>query len=287
MLNNIYSEYKNMQIRKNSREQKFGVFINELVTPSWGPILDSVGYDFCIFDMEHGRFSISDLGIMLPSFRASRAAPFLRVPTISREFFQAPLDMGLTGIVVPMVESADEVRAATSLMKYGPRGRRGVAFGRPHTDFYSNVDREKVICKADESVLLVIQIETKKGVQNLEKILDVPGIDILFIGNTDLAQSLQCENDLSGGMLRENMEKILCLAREKNIPCGGNFTSSDAIKEFGEKGLQFISLTTDVELLQTGMSQVHPRMNSQLRSDFDTHFDLDSTTNHLSHSKYA
>ncbi|MDO5554686.1 MAG: aldolase/citrate lyase family protein [Planctomycetia bacterium] len=248
--------------RINNNETVFGVFINELITPNWGPILDSAGYDFCIFDMEHGRFSISDLGVMLPSFHGRRATPLLRVPVISREYFQAPLDMGMAGIVVPMVESAADVRAAVNYIRYSPRGRRGVAFGRPHTDFYSNVDREQVVANADDSILLIIQIETAKGVCNLDEILDVPGIDVLFIGNTDLAQSLQCKNDLRAGQLRNKMEYILAEAQSRKIICGGNFVQPESIADFGKLGLRFISLTTDVELLQTGMRQVHPQAES-------------------------
>lgn len=248
--------------RLRSEETLFGVFINELATPSWGPILDTVGYDFCIFDMEHGRFSISDLGMMLPSFRTSRAAPFLRVPAIRREYFQAPLDMGAAGLVVPMVETADDVRAAVSMMRYSPAGRRGVAFGRPHTDFYSNVDREQIVSEADAKVLLVIQIETERGIHHLSEILSVPGIDVVFIGNTDLAQSMGCPNNLKTGRLRYAMEEILKQGRERGIVCGGNFTQPEAIEEFGQKGLHFISLTTDVELLQSGMNLVRPKSDA-------------------------
>lgn len=243
-----------LRARLKNGESVFGVFVTEFQTPSWGPILDTVGYDFAIFDMEHGRFSLSDLASILPSFHGSRSSALLRVPAVRREYFQVPLDLGITGLVVPMIESADEARQAVDFMKYGPQGHRGISFGRPHTNFYSCLNRNEVVRNADANTFLVIQIETEKGVRHLEEILEVPGIDVVFVGNADLSQSLQCANDLHRDPLRNTMEFIIEGARKRNIVCGGNFVDHEAVERLGAKGVRFISLTTDVELMQCGMS---------------------------------
>lgn len=99
-------------------ETVFGLFVVEMHTPGMGLLLDAAGYDCAIFDMEHGSYTLADLAAMTPGFRGRRCVPLVRRPAMRREFFQASLDPGFAGIVVPMVESAADARACVDLMKY-------------------------------------------------------------------------------------------------------------------------------------------------------------------------
>jgi 2-keto-3-deoxy-L-rhamnonate aldolase RhmA len=120
-------------------ETVFGLFVVEMRTPGMGLLLDAAGYDFAIFDMEHGSYTLSDLAGTVPGFRGCRCVPLVRVPVIGREFFQAALDLGVAGIVVPMVESAADARACIDLMEYPPAGKRGVSYCRPHSLFQTPI----------------------------------------------------------------------------------------------------------------------------------------------------
>ena len=242
--------------RENKLKQKllrgetaFGLFATELFTPNWAPVLDSVGYDFIIFDLEHGRFSISDLGVLLPSFRRS--------PAPIRPYVQIPLDMGISGFVLPMVETPEQVLEMRAFMHYPPKGRRGVAFGRPHTDMLSAIDRDATTAEANDKTLLIIQIESAKGLANLDSILAAGGIDVVFIGNADLSLSMGVPNNTSPGTeLDTAMRTILDKARQAGIPGGGNLPNSSAAERFAAMGMRFITLSTDVELLQAGLKSV-------------------------------
>ena len=261
MLNDENFGDRSLRSRLLAGENVFGLFITEFLTPNWGPILDTVGYDFGIIDMEHGRFSLADLSNLLPGFRSCRSSALLRVPSIRREYFQVPLDLGITGLVVPMVETAEEVEQCVTFMKYGPRGKRGIAFGRPHTNFYTVVDRDKVTVDADDHTFLVIQVETERGLANLDEILAVDGIDVLFIGNADLSKSLCCPNTPNEGVLFNAMDRIYSSTKKKGIVCGGNLPDKKAVDFFGERyGLRFISLMTDIDLIQCGMQTVMNRV---------------------------
>lgn len=244
----------NHSLRKRflAGETAFGLFVAELRTPNFGLLLDTAGYDFAIFDMEHGGYSMADLAVMFPGFRGCRCAPLVRVPAIRREFFQVTLDLGVAGIVVPMVESAADVRACVDLMKYPPVGKRGVSFCRPHSLFQGH-DNDGYTTEANDNTLLVVQIETAKGLEHLEEILAVPGIDVVFVGNTDLSYSLGCPNDLESGQVRDAIELVLKTASARKIVGGANITDPKMVAELHEYGLRFVTLTTDVERFVSGM----------------------------------
>ncbi len=252
---NRYSPNHSLHKRFLAGETAFGLFVVELRTPNFGTLLDAAGYDFAIFDMEHGAYTMSDLAVMVPGFRSCHCVPLVRVPAIRREFFQASLDLGVAGIVVPMVESAADVRACIDLMKYPPIGRRGVSFCRPHSLFQEH-NGDGYTAEANKNTLLVVQIESARGLDQLDEILAVPGIDIVFVGNTDLSQSLGCPNDLESGQLRHAIELILKTASARKIVGGANVTEPSIVAELHENGLRFITLTTDVERFFAGLKMV-------------------------------
>jgi 2-keto-3-deoxy-L-rhamnonate aldolase RhmA len=236
-------------------ETVFGLFVAELRTPGMGLMLDAAGYDFAIFDMEHGSYTLTELATMVPGFQGCRCTPLVRVPAVRREFFQATLDLGAGGIVVPMLESAADARTCVELMKYPPLGRRGVSYCRPHSRFQTPVGGS-FTDEANQNTLLVVQIESARGLEHLDEIVAVPGIDVVFVGNADLAQSLGCPPDLDHGPLREALERILRTAAAKRIIGGANITDPQLVAELHACGLQFVSLTTDVERFVAGLTTV-------------------------------
>lgn len=241
-----------LRARLDADEMVFGLFLAEMRTPNFGLLLDGAGYDFAIFDLEHGAYTLADLASMLPGFRGGHCSPLVRVPAVRREWFQATLDLGAAGIVVPVVESPDDVRRAVELMKYPPQGKRGVAYCRPHCLFQSPQD-EGFPARANEHAILVIQIETAAGLAHLDEILAVPGIDVVFVGNADLSQSLGCPNDLDRGPLCDAMERIVRAAAARGIPAGANLVDPKAIARLKAMGLRLVSLTTDVDRFLAGL----------------------------------
>ncbi|MDD4871935.1 MAG: aldolase/citrate lyase family protein [Kiritimatiellae bacterium] len=236
-------------------EMVYGLFIVELRAPGMGVLIDTAGYDFAIFDMEHGSYTMSELAAMLPGFSGCHCVPLVRVPTVRREFFQPLLDLGVSGIVVPMVESAVDARMCVDLMKYPPAGKRGVAYCRPHS-FFKNPTGGHFPEEANENTLLVLQIETAKGVEHLDEILAVPGIDVIFVGDADLAQSLGCSDNMERGQVRDVAERILRTANSRKIIGGVNVVDPEIIAKLHEIGARFVTLTGDVDLFIAGLEKV-------------------------------
>ncbi|MDO5581838.1 MAG: aldolase/citrate lyase family protein [Planctomycetia bacterium] len=264
----------NASLKSRLRDGKIvtGIFITEFRTANMGTLLDMAGCDFAIFDMEHCSFTNQDLSAALPGFRNCNCRPLVRVPAVRREFFQSVLDGGAKGIVVPVVESPEQVQEAVAMMKYPPQGKRGLSFCCPHTCFREQ-DRDSYTQNANENLLLVIQIETQTGLDRLEEILAVPGIDVVFIGNMDLSLSMGVKNDLAKGPVHDAVQKILRSAKAHGIAGGGNFVRPELAAQFQKDGLQFISLDSDVERfiagLISGIETVHKGLNLDAVPSYD------------------
>ncbi|MDO5552938.1 MAG: aldolase/citrate lyase family protein [Planctomycetia bacterium] len=243
---------KSLKSRLRNGETVTGIFITEFRTPNMGVLLDAAGYDFAIFDMEHCSFTNQDLSAMVPGFRGCKCQPMVRVPAVRREFFQSVLDCGITGIVVPVVESPEQVQEAVAMMKYPPLGKRGLSFCCPHTQFQEQ-DRDSYTSEANDNLLLVTQIETSTALDRLDEILSVPGIDVAFVGNMDLSLSLGKPNNLAEGPIHDAVQHILRVAKSKGIYGGGNFVRPELVEQFYEDGLRFISLDSDVERFGVGL----------------------------------
>lgn len=166
-----------------------GTFIFEFSTTGIGRIAAEAGAEFVLFDMEHSGWSVETIRMLIASSRSVDAVPIVRVPATQYHFMARVLDMGAMGIMLPMVETAEQAQLIVESCKYPPMGKRGAAFTISHDD-YSGGDVATKIREANDQTLLITQIETVKGLDNVEQIAQVNGIDVLWIGQYDLSSSL-------------------------------------------------------------------------------------------------
>ncbi|MDR1140499.1 MAG: hypothetical protein LBL62_02325 [Planctomycetaceae bacterium] len=246
--------YNPLRERIAEKEISFGIFVSEIRTPWLGTMLNTAGYDFCILDMEHGAFSCSDISAMLPGFLGGNCTPIVRVPAIRRDVFLPLLDLGIGGMMVPNIETANEVKACLDFMKYPPLGTRGLSFSRPHTGFTSP-QRDQFLNNANVRNLLIIQIESLQSVENLDDILNVSGIDAVFVGCADLSLSLNIPNDPMNEPLRSILERILRKTTEHGLCGGANITQKNLIESFVSCGLRLVTCTTDTKGFLDGITR--------------------------------
>lgn len=237
-----------------SGEPAFGVFVSELYTPWLGTILEAAKYDFCILDMEHGAFSLPQISAMVSGFQGSRCTPIVRIPAVRREIVLPVMDLGVGGIMVPGVETAEEIRRCVDFMKYPPMGSRGLSFSRPHAGFAAP-DRDRFLAEANARNLLIVQIETSTAVEHLDEILSVSGIDVAFVGCADLSLSMSVPNNPTKGVLRQTLENVLKTASKYNIAGGANLTQKELIESLVPAGLRFVTCSTDAKALLDGLSR--------------------------------
>jgi 2-dehydro-3-deoxyglucarate aldolase/4-hydroxy-2-oxoheptanedioate aldolase len=198
------------------------------------------GYDFTWIDMEHAPLTIESALQHVTAVRGSGCAPFVRVPWNKAEVIKPILDLAPAGIIIPMVNSAEEARAAVMACRYPPYGvrgcfvRRGNRFGRiPFNDYLAASESEPMV---------IIQIETMEGVRNLDEILKVPGIGSICIGPLDLSGSMGKLGQFEDPEVNRTIDMICEKVVAAGIPLG---TASWPYEPWKKRGLAWIALTSD------------------------------------------
>jgi 2-keto-3-deoxy-L-rhamnonate aldolase RhmA len=171
------------------------------------------GFDWVLIDTEHGSFSNEGLQTCLVAFNGSPTVPW-RVAWNDHVLIKQALDMGAEGILVPMVSSTAEARAAVSACKYPPEGTRG--FGpRRASDYGRKTDA--YVAQANASVIVIVQIEHVNGVADIDGILDTQGIDVACLGPTDLSGSAGALRQFNHPTVVDGMTKVIKAARARQM----------------------------------------------------------------------
>jgi 2-dehydro-3-deoxyglucarate aldolase/4-hydroxy-2-oxoheptanedioate aldolase len=166
-----------------------GVMCLEFATSGIGRISAEAGAEFVVFDMEHTGWSLETIKMVVASSRSTDLVPIVRVPVNDYHFIAHTLDVGAMGLLFPLVGSAEQAKFAVQCAMYPPRGRRGCAFSVSHDDYQGGDLNDKIV-HSNDNLLLIAQIETAEGLQDVDAIAAVDGIDALLIGPFDLTASL-------------------------------------------------------------------------------------------------
>src|SRR5450759_3400216 len=233
---------------------KFKTVLNE-GKPVFGPFMKSTdpafievagysGFDFVILDMEHGPVGFSDLQNLIRAALLANIIPIVRTSDSSEVSIAKPLDLGALGVQIPQVSSSAMAKDCLKAARFFPEGNRGVCrFVRAAE--YSSMPRDDYFRRANE-ILVIIQLEGKEAILDIENILKVEGIDIIFIGPYDLSQSLELPGQVSHPLVIEAMNNIVKRAREMG-KIVGTFTDTPQAAEMWKKaGVQYISYSVDV-----------------------------------------
>lgn len=239
MTNNKINEF----IKKLNSNGVLGPFCKTL-DAAFIEVIGYSGFDFCILDMEHGAVGTENLTNLIRSCKVANIISVVRVPEISEQAVGKPLDLGADAIQIPQVCTAEDAKKAISLAKFYPKGERGVCrFVRAAN--YSEMDKKEYFKKANEC-LVIIQLEGQEAIDNLDEILEVEGIDIIFIGPYDLSQSLGIPGDTTNPIVIKEMQKILEKSEEKGIKVGTFTDSIETMEMWKKAGVQYISYSVDV-----------------------------------------
>jgi 2-keto-3-deoxy-L-rhamnonate aldolase RhmA len=218
--------------------------------PVAAEILARVGFDFLIIDTEHGAWDLVTLQTTLMGFNGTDTTPIVRVAWNDHVRIKQALDMGVEGILAPMVRTVEECRQLVRSCRYPPQGARG--FGpRRASNYYRNLD--EYVAVANEAIFVMPQIEDVATLGTLDEFLTVPGIDAVAIG----------PNDLSGttGFFRQHdhpantgaIDKIIASAKAASVPvCLGVNSRPDEQRDLIARGVRVLLATSDVELLAGG-----------------------------------
>ncbi len=211
------------------------------------------GWDSLTVDMQHGVVDYQSAIEMFTAISTTPTVPVARVPWLDPAHLMKALDGGAYGLICPMVNSGDDAENLVAWTHYPPRGTR--SFGPIRGLLYGGADYRE---HADETIVVFAMIETQAGLDNLDDILSVPGLDAVYIGPADLSLALGCSPsfDEVEKPVAEAIEMIFAKAKEHGKIAGcHNGTPEYALKRI-EMGFQFVTVASDARLMANGAQAV-------------------------------
>jgi 4-hydroxy-2-oxoheptanedioate aldolase len=228
-----------------------GCFLG-LGSPNVTELLAHAGFDWLVIETEHNALGPEKIELMLMAIDGTNAIPIVRPPSSNQLSIQNALDIGAMGLMVPMIKSVEEAASVVSATRYPPDGTRG--FGPVRASRY-NFDREDYFKRANDNILVVLIIETKEAWENLEAIARVPGIDVLFLGLSDLSLSLGLD------LLNPPKSKIaaiekraLIIGKKHGVAIGTGANSAEQLRLKRKQGFRFIGCTDYVMLANAALN---------------------------------
>lgn len=242
---------KPLRARALAGETLLGSMVFEFFTPGIAQILKNAGCEYLIYDMEHAGFSIEQLKVQVAHCRGIGIVPMVRVPRGEYHFLARALDVGAQGVMVPMVDSVDQARAIAEATHYPPAGRRGAAFGFAHDDFAPGEPAAKMKA-ADARNLIIAQIETERGLDAVEDIAAVPGIDCLWLGHFDLTNFLGIPGQFDHPQYISAVKRIVAAARKHKKALGVMAADGEWARQYRRLGFHMVATGTDHGILMNG-----------------------------------
>ena len=234
----------------------------EFFSPGIPQIAKNAGAEFILFDMEHAG---SDIGLMKQMFALCRGldlVPMVRVPTTQYHFIARMLDLGAMGVMVPMVETKEQAEAIVSYTRYPPKVC-GAAFGVAQDDYQGGDVKEK-IAAIHERNFVICQIETAKGLKNIESIAKVDGVDCLWLGHFDLTNFMGIPAQFTNPKYLAAVKKIVATAKKYKLPQVSWPRTKNGRRSMSTHGFNIIATGLDSGLLQTAMARLIGGMRDQV-----------------------
>jgi 4-hydroxy-2-oxoheptanedioate aldolase len=244
-------------LKKQLRNEQYvlGSMLSEFHNPNIIRMLSTCGCDYLIVDCEHGYFDYSMVAALIAAAKGAGLPIIVRIPEINRECILKYMDMGADGLLVPMVSSPEEARLAVNYAKYAPLGNRGVSTQRAHSD-YNVKDLKAYMQHANESTLMLVQVETVRGLEQMESIAAVEGIDGLIIGPNDLMQDMGIAGaTYNHPLLKNAMERVAGVAGSYGKWSGVISSKKELVQQGQQCGMQILSWNSEVGMLMQAATE--------------------------------
>ncbi|MCL2318854.1 MAG: aldolase/citrate lyase family protein [Treponema sp.] len=251
------------------RRLKAGEFIHGghifLPNPAMAEAMAFFGYQYLWIDGEHGAYDKEALLAHITAINGAGAGAIVRVTANEPALLKPVLEMGPDGIIVPMVNSPEEAAAFVSACTYPPKGTRG--FGPRRANRYGTLGDPDYLSSVDESLVKIVQIEHKKGVENIDSILEVPGIDSVVIGPYDLSGSLGILGQLTHPDMLAACRRIVERCKAHHIPCGPSIGSGNQefLRFWLDQKTDFIFCGDDLGFVKAGAESTIARVRELRR----------------------
>ena len=242
-------------LKKNYLKEKLDS--NELTIGTWNiinssmvlDVIASSGIDFIVIDAEHGSISYETAQTMISICENYNVTPIMRVGEINESLILRALDIGVHGVQLPNITTADDAEKFVQFAKYPPIGIRGFS---PYTkaglyDVSNGKDMPKI---ANENTLLIANVEGQDGMSNLEEIVQVDGIDIIFIGLFDMSKSLGVTGDVENPKVIEKLDEAISIIHKHGKKVGSIASNLKMLNTLKEKKIDYLTYSVDTGMIK-------------------------------------
>ena len=242
---------------KEKLENKSNVIGPFMKLPS-SPVVEIAGlagFDFVIIDCEHGPLNMLEAENMIRAAHLANMSAVVRVGENNPNMISRALDIGADAVEIPQISTKEDALNAVKASKFSPLGERGVC-RYVRAAKYSSMDKSEYFKYANENTLVIIHIEGMEGIENLDKILEVDGIDVIFIGPYDLSQSLGIPGDVNNIKVEEKMKEVVNKASAKGKIVGTFVDDIESAKKWKSLGIQYMSYAVDVGIIYDSFKKI-------------------------------
>jgi 4-hydroxy-2-oxoheptanedioate aldolase len=225
-----------------------------LADPAVGELLAATDFDYVCVDLQHGFATLSELPTLLQAMRVADRAPIVRVPWNDPASVMRAIDSGAAGVVVPMVNSAEDARLAASACRFPPNGNRswGPMWGDTRSDGALPPEEQ------DQAVLCIVMVETREGAEAIDEIVAVPGVDAVYIGPNDLA--LGCGHGRrsyrDSAEVDALVQSIVDACGRAGVVAGLHCSDVEMARHWAGRGVRMLTAATDTTLLRAAVSSL-------------------------------
>ena len=224
-----------------------GTFLG-VSTPSIVEILGYTGMDFVVIDTEHGPYDTMPVSDLIKAAEDRGMSPVVRIADVTHKEIQRAVDNGAEGIIIPCLKNTDDFRKAVELCKFPPLGSRG--FIKARGSGFGNEDwaegtLEEYMHNSNEKVLLLPQCETREALENIEKIVNIEGVDGIFIGPFDLSISMGIPGQFDAPEFLQAIDRILNACKEAGRLCMIFTSCVEEAREYMDQGFDAVANSID------------------------------------------
>lgn len=226
----------------------------QILHPTAAEIIGRAGFDWVAIDCEHTEATMEHLSQLVRALERYDTVAMARVRENSTMEIRQALDLGIGGVIVPLIHDRASAEAAVAAAKYPPEGIRGFAFHRANA---FGLDFSQYVAQANAAISVIAMIESREGVENVDAILSVPGIDGVFIGPYDLSGSYGLAGQLDNPVVTDAIERVILAARSAGKSVGLHQVDPDPTKIAAclKRGLNFLAVGMDTVFLRDAAAQ--------------------------------
>ncbi|HIA52825.1 MAG TPA: hypothetical protein EYN91_12175 [Candidatus Melainabacteria bacterium] len=242
-------KFANFKEKIKAGKTQIGTIVS-LSPPAVTECLSNLGYDWLWIDLEHAPLSLEQVQAILAA-KVPECAGLVRVPTNADEWIKRVLDIGADGIIVPHVSSKEDALRAVKSAKYPPFGERSFGAGRAHTYGIDATHHEK----ANELTCVIVQIEDRDAVKNIDEIISVEGVDGIIIGPYDLSGSFGKLGKVADSEVQTAIKSVLVACQKRKVPAGIFALLPEQAKDYLDAGFSLVAVGVDLHTLWTSAKE--------------------------------